>query len=60
MLYDEHRIFWRISYGQTVNSEFVPGLVGLVTWVIVIGTLERLDPKEATEPALPATDGMNV
>jgi hypothetical protein len=38
----------------------VPELVGLLTPVIVIVTLESGDPKEATEPAVPATDGMNV
>jgi hypothetical protein len=60
VLCDEHRLFWRISYGQTVNSELVPEIVGLVTSVIVMVTLESLDPKEATQPAVPGTGGMNV
>jgi hypothetical protein len=60
VLCDEHRLFWRISYGQTVNAEPASEIVGLGTSVIVIATLEPLDPKEATEPAVPATDGMNV
>jgi hypothetical protein len=60
VLCDEHLLFWRISYGQTVNSELVPEIVGSVTPVIVIVTLEPLNPEGATEPAVPATDGMNV
>ena len=60
MLCDEHRLLWRISYGQTVNAEPVSETVGLGTWAMVIATLEPLDPNEATEPAVPATDGMNV
>ena len=42
-----------------MSAELVPEIVKLVTSAIVILTLEPLDPKEASEPAVPATDGMN-
>ena len=43
-----------------MNGKLVSKIVGLVRSRDVIVTLEPPDPKQATNPAVPAIDGMSV